>query len=144
MEKARDIFAEHNLRCTKQRMDVYNTLAACRCHPTAEQLHRLMMEHCPGASLATVYNTLEVLCQAGLCRRINTPCGSRYDADVKEHLHIQLSDGRVLDAPEGLGQEILAAVPADAIRQLESRLGVDVRYLSIQLFADSRDDIETA
>ncbi|MCA9312067.1 MAG: hypothetical protein KDA21_12720, partial [Phycisphaerales bacterium] len=50
---------------------------------------------------------------------------------------IQLDDGSVLDVPEQLGEEILAAVPREAIERLESQFGVNIRYLSIQLFADA-------
>ena len=139
MEDTRAIFARHQLRCTKQRKDVYEALASCRCHPTAEQLHRMVNDETPGTSLATVYNTLEAFCCAGLCRRIATACGSRYDADVSDHLHIQLNDGSMIDVPEDYGREIMARLPKDVIERLEQEYGVSIDYVSIQLFASDAE-----
>ncbi len=132
----RSLFAEKRLRCTSQRTDVYAALKGTKSHPTAEQLHRMVHERSPGTSLATVYNTLDALCSAGLARRIPTAGGvARYDADVSDHLHAVTSDGRVMDVPSDLCGEILQALP-DRIRQrLETRLGTPVRHLSVQ-FSD--------
>ena len=47
-------------------------------------------------SLATIYNTLEAFCQAGLAQRLPTPNGCcRYDATLENHLHVRYreSDG---------------------------------------------------
>src|SRR5688572_10620027 len=57
----RELFAQHGLRCTRQRQTLFETLRACRCHPTAEELYR-MLPCSGGMSRATVYNTLETLC----------------------------------------------------------------------------------
>lgn len=128
------LFADVNVRCTRQRLDVYTALCATKAHPTAEQLHRMVLERSPGTSLATVYNTLELLCQAGLCRRIPTGEGcARYDADTSAHVHVLTRAGQVMDAPEDLGRAVLAALPAELIDALESRLGGQLAHLSIAL-----------
>ncbi len=130
-------FCRRNLRCTKQRVEVYQALAACRCHPTAEQLHRMLSEGSPGTSLATVYNTLEVLCEAGVCRRIPTTAGARYDADLNPHLHLVTTDGRLVDVPADLGDELLAELPERLRERVEARLGVTIARIEVQLFAKS-------
>lgn len=129
----RTLFAEKQLRCTQQRADVYKALASTKCHPTAEQLHRLVQEQSPGTSLATVYNTLEVLCNSGLARRIPTPGGiARFDADLSDHLHAVTDAGEVLDVPPDLGAEVLVSLPAGIRGRLESRLGSPIRHVMVQ------------
>jgi Fur family peroxide stress response transcriptional regulator len=129
----RAMFARRGLRCTSQRVDVYLQLAGTKCHPTAEQLHRSVQERCPGTSLATVYNTLDALCAAGLARQIPTPSGvARYDADVSSHLHVVTDSGEVVDVPPDLGREMLASLSPDLRSRLEARLGTPVRHISVQ------------
>lgn len=132
-DKVRALFVEKGLRCTSQRMDVYLSLASTKCHPTAEHLHRMVQDRSPGTSLATIYNTLEALCEAGLARQIPTPGGvARYDADLSDHLHAVTHDGQVMDVPADLGAEVLAAMPAGLKERLEQRLGSSVRHMSVQ------------
>jgi len=114
---------------------VYGALASTKSHPTAEELHRMVESRSPGMSLATVYNTLEVLCGAGLVRRVptagNTP--ARYDADTSAHLHIVNEDGVVMDIPADLAAEILASLPKGIERRLADCCGRRVSHVSIQM-----------
>jgi Fe2+ or Zn2+ uptake regulation protein len=129
----RTVFAEKRLRCTAQRLDVYRALASSKSHPTAEQLHRLVRETSPGTSLATVYNTLDALCEAGLARRLSTPGGvARFDADLSDHLHAVADDGQIMDVPTDIGSEIMRALPPGLRDRLESRLGTQIRHLTVQ------------
>ncbi|NOG55368.1 MAG: transcriptional repressor [Planctomycetes bacterium] len=131
---ARSVFAVRGLRCTRQRVVLYEALINMKTHPTAEELYDKVREHCPGLSLATVYNTLEVLCRAGLCRRLPTTRGSsRYDADTHPHLHAVNSEtGDVVDIPDDLGQEVIQNLPQDVIKEIEARLDMSVDRISIQ------------
>lgn len=134
------LFARHGLRCTRQRLELYSALAGSRDHPTAEDLFSRARDKAPGLSLATVYNTLEVFCRAGLCRKI--PCamgGARFDADVHDHLHICTEDGVVIDVPEDLGERLLDAIPQDLLGEIESRMGVRLERVSVDLFAAARE-----
>ncbi|MDX2114315.1 MAG: transcriptional repressor [Planctomycetota bacterium] len=129
----RSLFAERDIRCTRQRVEVYAALAAVKSHPTAEQLHRMVQSTSPGTSLATVYNTLEALCEAGLARKLpNAEGGARYDADMSDHLHAVTADGQVVDVPADLGRDILMTIRADLLARLEGRLGEKIRHLSVQ------------
>lgn len=136
MLDTKDVFARHGVRWTRQRMDLYQTLAGTKCHPTAEQLHRMVCEHLPEPSLATVYNTLDLFARTGLCRKINTGAGgARYDADTSHHLHLVTPEGGLMDVPEDLSQAILAGISRDAITQLERRLEVRIGRIEVQLTA---------
>ena len=104
----RHTFQRAGLRVTRQREAVYAALICTHSHPTAEDLHKTIRSRGsePCISLATVYNTLEALSQAGLCRRVPCSCGAtRFDADLKEHVHIVLADGRV---PGGVRRPVVA------------------------------------
>lgn len=128
------LFQAHGLRVTRQRERVYAALAASKAHPTAEDLFGAVRDDrtCLGMSLATVYNTLEALARAGLCRRIPNAGGAvRYDADMGDHVHVMLSDGRVVDLPEALSARVLKAIPADLIEEMSANVGARVVGLHV-------------
>ena len=88
-------------------------------------------------SRATVYNTLETLCEAGLARKLPSNRGCcRYDADVSEHLHICFrEDGAIRDLPDDLGEKLIRHISQDVIAEIEDRLGIGIDGISIQLLA---------
>lgn len=135
------LFRAHGVRRTRQREVVYGALMACRSHPTAEELHSLVKESAPGLSLATVYNALDVFTAVGLCRRIPGASGghaSRFDADVHPHAHVTLSDGRVLDVPADLSERLVGAMPSKVVRELEDRMGVSIRGMTLGFTGEAR------
>ncbi len=137
MIDTRQMLARFGIRCTKQRQDIFDALAACKSHPTAEQLHQMVNAETPGTSLATIYNTLDTLTRAGLCRRIPTADGvARFDADTSEHLHVVTEDGRLMDVPHDLGKRVMERLPREVIREIGDQLGVDLGRVSIHLHAE--------
>lgn len=132
---ARRLFADHGLRCTRQRVAIYDRLKATKSHPTAEELFEQVRGECDGLSLATVYNTLEALCEAGLCRKLTFNCGcARYDAELEPHLHLLNDDtGEIHDVPRDLSERLLARLPEDLLRDVEERLGVRIDRVSLHL-----------
>lgn len=132
------LFAERGLRCTRQRVEIFDALAATKTHPTVEELHRMVSAARPGVSLATVYNALEAFCDAGICRKIPMPeGGSRFDADLHEHPHVRTPDGVVRDVPDDIGERLLKALPRDALDELEQRMGVRIHSVRIELVGDN-------
>ena len=133
----RTLFAERDLRCTAQRLAVFETLANTRSHPTAEELRALVNERGIELSLATVYNTLEAFCNAGIAMRLASPTGScRFDANTDPHLHITFRDhDSIIDVPPDLSRRLLAQVPDSVLREIESTLGVEIESLNIELVA---------
>ncbi len=137
MATTRDLFADHNVRCTAQRRALYEALVRDKGHPTAEELYRTVMPDTCHLSLATVYNTLETLCKIGLARKLPTNDGCcRYDADTSEHLHVCFrDDGEIIDVPSELGGKLLDQGRRSIVSEVERELGVEVDGLSIQLVA---------
>jgi Fur family peroxide stress response transcriptional regulator len=132
----RDVFDKNGLRCTRQREVIYEALAATKSHPTAEEIFHLVRGVEPGLSRATVYNTLDALTACGLVRRLPCPNGSgacRFDSETHDHVHLATCDGRIVDAPEDLSIRLLSGIPAEVIPELERRMGVRVRGLTLQV-----------
>ncbi|MEO0586871.1 MAG: transcriptional repressor [Planctomycetota bacterium] len=129
-------FAAAGLRCTRQRLAVYDALAASRAHPTADELHRLLADH-PGdrVALATVYNALEALCHVGLVQKLPGEHGStRYDVPRNQHAHIKdQHTGHIADVPDHLSRAILDSLDADTLHRLESELGFEVERIELNL-----------
>jgi len=96
----------------------------------------MVRESEPCLSLATVYNTLEALNQAGLCQKL-PPSGHgsawRYDADTSEHVHATTPDGRWVDLPHDLSDRLLASLDKDSISAIESATGAKVARIAVQL-----------
>ncbi len=137
-------FRTHGVRPTRQREAVYAALASTDEHPTAEELFELVREKDPGISLATVYNTLDALVRAGLCRRlVGASCGGkvvcRFDAEMSDHAHI-LREGGVIDVPHELSAELLKAIPQATVREIERVMGVRIAGLSVQLLAAEKPE----
>jgi Fur family peroxide stress response transcriptional regulator len=105
-------------RWTRQRREVYQMLLQTRDHPTASELFIRAQTHMPAISLATVYNCLETLAQAGLVRQVNFERGpSRFCPNLREHAHFyDESTGEVLDVElrEGVDLHSIFKLPRGA------------------------------
>ncbi|PHJ36752.1 hypothetical protein P378_20455, partial [Desulforamulus profundi] len=53
------------LKLTPQRLAILNLLEGNAKHPSAEEIYNQLKPQYPSLSLATVYNTLEILAKAG-------------------------------------------------------------------------------
>lgn len=86
-------------------------------HMRADEIYTEAKKEFPGIVLATVYNNLHALCEAGLVLRIQTEEGADfYDRTPTEHDHAICVDcGRIFDLP-----------PADVKAFLRETTGVDV------------------
>jgi Fur family peroxide stress response transcriptional regulator len=79
---------QKGLRITPQRYAIYANLLARSDHPTVEQLMSQLNQDLPISSQATVYNSLQTLCEVGLVREVLLEHGvARYDAKVDAHHH---------------------------------------------------------
>lgn len=140
MHSTRELFAEHGLRCTRQRDELYRALAASKAHPTAEELYEQVHASSPSLSLATVYNTLDAFCRVGLCVRLPSVNGTgpcRFDAETERRVHVAFEDGRVVDAPMDISDRLLDSISHHDLRDLERRLGVTINQVQLQIVAKS-------
>jgi Fe2+ or Zn2+ uptake regulation protein len=79
-------------------------------HPSVEEVKHEVEKTFPTVSLATVYNTLNLLVEKGLLKEIQDPKTrrSRYDCNIHPHYHfVDESTGRIMD----LDPELLQISP---------------------------------
>lgn len=114
-------------RVTMPRLLVHRTLRAGDRHVTAEQLYAELAEQVPSLSAATVYDTLDLLDELGLIRRVSTPRGATtYDSRTDDHHHmICRACGRV--------EDVDAVVDADAAARSAAAAGFAVTYAQLTL-----------
>jgi Fe2+ or Zn2+ uptake regulation protein len=124
------------LRCTPQRLAVYDELAAALHHPTAEELFHAVRARIPRISLATVYKSLEALVDIGAATRLTASDGAgsaRYDARAEDHYHFRcLRTGQVHDLPTRFDPELIARLDPDLAETLR-RQGFEVTGYRLEL-----------
>lgn len=91
--------AATGFRFTQQRQRVYEVLMQKRDHPTAEEVFLRAKQAMPEISMATVYNCLDALVQAGVARQVQVERGAaRYCPNMHEHWHFHCTQcGGVFD-----------------------------------------------
>lgn len=91
-----------NFKLTSQRMAILEFLRDNKTHPSAEDIYKSVKEKTPHVSLATVYNTLEMLERLGLISELTIKSKKRrYDPNTLLHHHFMcLKCNRVIDINE--------------------------------------------
>jgi Fur family transcriptional regulator, iron response regulator len=87
---------------TAQRIAICRYVLCEADHPTAEQVKEWADRNFPKLSLATVYNTLGTLVQAGLLKELRLPHSESviYDDNVGTHYHfLDERTGELIDVP---------------------------------------------
>ncbi len=123
----------HGLSVTRQRLAIFEALAASRAHPSAEQLHELVRKRHPSLSLATIYKNLEALQAIGAVQDVNSlHTSGRYEAALpgtgagSPHHHLVCTRcHKVCDLPA-------SAMPRPALRE-EDALGFEIREVRVQV-----------
>ena len=106
---------EHGLRTTVPRLQLADLLfGAGNRHITAEKLHAEARHAGLKISQATIYNTLNQFCEAGLLREVQVDqARSYFDTNLDAHHHFYVEDeGRLIDIPqEAIALERLPDTP---------------------------------
>jgi Fur family transcriptional regulator, peroxide stress response regulator len=110
--RLRAIVETAGLRCTPQRLAVYQHLCNSAEHPSAEIVFHAVRAQIPKISLATVYKALEALVAVGVATKLSAGLGvtrARYDARRDEHYHFRcLRSGTVHDLPTQFDPDLIA------------------------------------
>ncbi|MBU1018941.1 MAG: transcriptional repressor [Patescibacteria group bacterium] len=79
-------------RLTKQRQIILEEICKVCCHPTAEDVFKLVRKRLPDIGVATVYRNLDFLEKNGYIIRLKSLCGcsgkARYDGNCNGHIHL--------------------------------------------------------
>ncbi len=119
------------LRLTPQRLAVYRYLAGVTTHPTAQRVYEALLPDNPSLSLATVYNTLEMLVGLGVVNALGAAGDDavHYDGDVSPHVNLACIDcHRVIDLPS---EHVFAIKQEVSERSGYQLLGARVMYYGV-------------
>ncbi len=109
-----ELLRGRGIQPSHQRIRIYDTLAATRAHPSADDIHAVLAPELATLSRTTVYNTLDLFSRSGLALKL-TISGTelRFDADTSPHVHFRCrSCGSVLDLA-GLVPPLPESFPRD-------------------------------
>ena len=100
-EEAKPASKDRNLRMTRQRRVILETLRENNSHPSADEVYEMVRRKLPRISLGTVYRNLEILSELGEIQKLELS-GSlmRFDGVPEKHYHIRcINCNRLDDAP---------------------------------------------
>lgn len=111
---------DYGLRATPQRVVVLEGLVATS-HPDAETIYAFAQARHPSLSLATVYNVLEKLTQAGLVRTLEFHGRRCYDLRIESHDHVRCRNcGKLADVERDPATRLIQPPSAAWLIQDES------------------------
>jgi Fe2+ or Zn2+ uptake regulation protein len=88
VDKYVSLLKSHDLKVTHQRLRILEYINHHYNHPTAETIYSALKADHPSLSRTTVYNTLEILSDAGIIHRLTiSPTEHRYDMSETMHHH---------------------------------------------------------
>jgi Fur family peroxide stress response transcriptional regulator len=141
-EALRKALEAAGLRCTPQRLAVYDRLTTALHHPTAEEIFQTVRAQIPKISLATVYKALEAFVAIGAVTRLTVSEGTgsaRYDARSENHYHFRcLRTGMVHDLPTRFDPELISRLDPGLTQDLKEQ-GFQVTGYRLELLG-YRDD----
>ncbi len=100
---------QQGMRLTPQRQAIYDLVCASHDHPTALAIYNQLKEAYPSLSLATVYNTLEVLAELGLVTALGHAGDDQmhYDGSTEAHINIAcVQCHQIVDIPSDLIDQV--------------------------------------
>lgn len=91
----------HQITPTAQRLAIASVVLSTDLHPSADEVFSAVNDAHPRVSKATVYNTLNLFVERGLCRALTLREGRVvYDPNMTPHHHlVDEESGRIYDLP---------------------------------------------
>ncbi len=90
-EKEVKIFEEYlqtkNLKHSEQRKEILHIFLNIDKHLTANELYRIVQKKYPVVGFATIYRTLKLFCECGLCRELKFEDGTTRYEHLYGHQH---------------------------------------------------------
>ena len=121
---------DRGFRLTVPRRAVLDVVRGITTHPTAEEVHRLVIRRAPTVSLATVYRNLRLLVDAGLLGELPGP-RARFDANIRAHHHFTcVRCGCIVDVAAPVVEPHSRALP----KRVEARTGLIITHHRIDFF----------
>lgn len=108
-EKVQQAFRTSGMRLTRPRQMIIDFMDHNQSHPTARQVFDRIKSDCPSLSLATVYNTLQVLVEHGLVHNLGAAFDDEvhYDGETTPHINLICTHcSAIKDLPVQMLQDI--------------------------------------
>jgi Fur family transcriptional regulator, peroxide stress response regulator len=135
VESAEVELRHRGLRLTAPRKAVLEVVRGIMTHPTAEEVHRLVIRRAPKASLGTVYRNLRLLVDAGLLGELPGP-RARFDGNTRAHHHFTcLRCGGIADVEAPVAEPHSRALS----KRVEVRTGLTITHHRINFFGRCRE-----
>ena len=134
MESAKTIFSQYlrknKMLYSKQREQILDIFLKTERHPSINDLYDLVRKKNPKIGLATVYRTMEVICDAGLARKLDFGDGTKHYEHKYKHKHhhhlICLECGKII--------EITSSKLEQVQRQLAKKHGFTIARDTMKIF----------
>ena len=134
-ESAEVALRGRGFRLTAPRQAVLEVARGIKAHPTAEEVHRLVIRRAPRVSLGTVYRNLRLLVDAGLLGELPGP-RARFDANTRAHHHFTcLRCGRIADVEAPVAEPHSRALS----NRVEAHTGLTITHHRIDFFGRCRE-----
>jgi Fe2+ or Zn2+ uptake regulation protein len=135
VESAEVALRDRGFRLTAPRHAVLEVVRSIKTHPTAEEVHRMVIRRAPRVSLGTVYRNLRLLVDAGLLGELPGP-RARFDANIRAHHHFTcLGCGRIADVEAPVAEPHSGALS----KQVQARTGFTITHQRIDFFGRCRE-----
>lgn len=82
-----DYIATKNLKHSAQRTEILRVFLDIDRHLTANELYRIVLKKNSSVGFATIYRTLRLLCECGLCRELRFEDGTTRYEHLYNHQH---------------------------------------------------------
>jgi Fur family peroxide stress response transcriptional regulator len=102
MEQLSTTLKESGFKLTPQRLSIARYLEGNTSHPTAARIYEDLKPDFPSMSMATVYNTLNMMTELGLVKEYNLHKDQvHFDPDTNPHYHFCCTQCQaIIDIPE--------------------------------------------
>lgn len=123
------------IKPTLHRIAVYETISNTYSHPTADELFEMIKINFPTISLATIYNSLEILENKNLIKSIkHNNEATRYDLISIPHFHIYCRDtNEIIDYEDEELQKILNDYIS---KKFQNKLDYEIKDINLEIIAE--------
>lgn len=134
MKSAKIIFSQYlkknGMLYSKQREQILDIFLKTEKHPAITDLYDLVRKKNPKIGLATLYRTMEIICDAGLARKLDFGDGTKHYEHKYKHKHhhhlVCVKCGKIVEITSGKIEEIQ--------RQLAKKHDFTITRTTMRLF----------
>ncbi len=134
---------DRGVSVTRKRAKLLEVLLASDRHPSASEIHEGVRVSYPGTSLATIYNTIEILKEAGQILEIEfSGSANRYDGRIPvSHPHLVCLQCEKVEDMQGSAYDMALQDPLNRVSQAT---GYDIVRIRTDYYGTCPDCLEAS